>query len=92
VTLTDDQKKTVAEQLAGLEALEILPDDEAQKRYDALLETLTSHKDTLEAVGVRWPQSGGGGFQPPSGNPFKEESNAKALKSLQERLAAEPAK
>ena len=95
VTLADDQKTAVAEQIKGLEAMNSLPDDEAQKRFDALIEILTNHKDTLVAVGVRWPGGagpGGGGFQPPSGNPFKDEPNAKVLKALQDRLAAEPAK
>ena len=92
LSLGDDQKKAVEEQVRGLDAASELADEDAQKRLDALLETLANYKDTFVAAGYRWP--GEGGLRPPSdtSNPFTEESNAKALKSLQERFAAEPSK
>ena len=93
LTLGDDQKKAIAEQVRGLEAATELTDDDAQKRLDACSGVLADHKDTLVAAGYWWP--GQGGFRPPadSPNPFTDESNAKALKSVQDRFAAaEPTK
>jgi len=61
VTLVDDQKAAVAEQLVGLEELDYLPEADAQKRLDALFEILGEpNKDALSAVGVRWPAHWGG--------------------------------
>jgi len=92
VTLVDDQKAAVAEQLVGLEELDYLPEADAQKRLDALFEILGEpNKDALSAVGVRWPGAGGGGFQPPYPNPFHGPANAEALSSLQERMKPAPA-
>lgn len=92
LTLADDQKKAVDEQVRGLDAATELTDEDAQKRLDTLLSALANCKDALVAAGYRWP--GEGGFRPPANtpNPFTEEANAKALKSLQERVATEPAK
>jgi hypothetical protein len=91
VTLSEDQKKKVLEQLQGLEAKEELTDAEAGQRLDALLEALKDQQETLVAAGYRLP-----GQSPPrpsnSPNPFKEEKNAAALKSLQERWGKPAAK
>jgi hypothetical protein len=61
VELTEEQRKQVLEQLKGLKDVDDLPEDEAKKRLDALLALLEKHKDTLQAVGFRWPGAGGGG-------------------------------
>ena len=91
VNLTDEQKKKVREQLQGLGDQDDLSDDDAKKRLDALMEVVTpEQKETLEAAGARLP-----GRQIPiprpadaPKNPFKEEANAKHLKSLQDQLEA----
>ena len=92
LTLADDQKKAVEEQVRGLDAATELPEEDAKKRLDALLATLASHKDTLVAAGFWWP--GDSGFRPPADtpNPFTDEARAKSLKALQQRLTVEPAK
>jgi len=92
VQLNDEQKKKVREQLQGLEGQDDLPDEDAKKRLDALLDVLKDQKATLEAAGYRWPGEGFG--QPPSDapNPFKEEPNANRLKAIRERLGTPPAK
>jgi hypothetical protein len=91
VSLNEDQKKKVREQLAGLDAKNELPDEDAKKRLDTLLDVLKDQKETLESAGYRWP--GQKGFQrpPDDPNPFKAEKNAKALKSLQTWLGEAPA-
>lgn len=89
VRLTDEQRKKVQEQLRGLDAAEDLSADEAQKRLDTLLEILKDHRQALELVGYRWPSQGApSSFSAPPElpNPFKDEKNAKPLKSLQSRL------
>lgn len=89
IQLTDEQRKKVQEQLRGLDAAEDLSADDAQKRLDTLLEILKDHRQTLELVGYRWPSQGGPSsfsVPPELPNPFKDEKNAKPLKSLQSRL------
>jgi hypothetical protein len=87
INLADEQKPALDEQIRGLDTMDELADEEAQKRLDALLDLLADHKDTLVAAGYRWP--GDGGFRPPADtpNPFADGSAAEALKLLQERLA-----
>jgi hypothetical protein len=91
ITLTTEQQAKIREQLQGLDDKAELSDEEAKKRLDAILEIVKGNKDTLEAAGYNWPgqmPGGRGGFgQPPAPNPFKEDANAKHLKSLQEQLA-----
>ncbi len=89
LSLSDDQKKKVAEQVQKIEEPAELADEEAKKRLDALLDVLKDQRVMLEAVGYRWPSEGGGGFRPPadSPNPFKDEKNAASLKSLREQLS-----
>jgi hypothetical protein len=86
ITLTDDQKAKLAEQLAGLEAAEELKDDEAKKRMNAILEIFRDNRSTMEAAGYSWPDS------PPLSrpqqevpNPFTSAENGLPLKALQER-------
>ncbi len=89
VSLSEDQKKAVAEQLSGLDTAASVTTDEAQKRLDALLEILAPFRDTFEAAGFAWPDPG---TKKPPRVPIKltEEVNVKALKSLQERLGGAP--
>jgi hypothetical protein len=92
VTLSDDKRAKLREQLAGLEVMDELNDEEAKKRLEAVLDIVKGDKDTLVAAGYRWPDGGGpggggpGGSGPPPANPFKERENADHLKALQERL------
>jgi hypothetical protein len=87
VTLSDDQKARLREQLQGLDEKETLDDEEAQKRLDAILEVVKGDKETLQAAGYRWPGEGGGGRPMDVPNPFKEGPNADHLKSLQEEAS-----
>jgi hypothetical protein len=93
VDLDAAKKKQVLEQLRGLGEKDELKDEEAKAKLDALLKVLDGDRDTLEAVGYRWPGAAapgggrgrGGAAQAPP-NPFKEGDNGKHLKALQERL------
>jgi hypothetical protein len=83
INLTEEQQTKLREELKGLDEKEELSDDDAKKRLDAILEIVKDDKETLEAAGYRWPVR-----RPPDvSNPFKEEENAKHLKSLQEQLS-----
>ena len=89
IQLPEEERKRVQEQLQGLDAAEDLPEEDAKKRLDALLELLKGHRETLELVGFRWPTQGGpSSFSAPPEvkNPFKEEKNAKPLSALRSRL------
>jgi hypothetical protein len=94
VQLEGDKKKQVLEQLRGLGEKDELSDDEAKAKLEALLKVLGPDRDTLEAVGYRWPGAGaaGGGGRgrgrgaPEPPNPFKEGNNRDHLKALQQRL------
>lgn len=92
VRLSDQQKKTVREQLQGLDTMQELSAEEAKKRLDVMLETVKDQKGTLEAAGYRWP--GQSRFRRPADtpNPFLEEENAKALTSLRQQLDKPAAK
>ncbi len=89
--LNAEQRQQVRKQLEGLADKEELSDEEAKKRLDALLEVLEDHKDTLTAVGFRWPgeRGGGGGFGRPGqapANPFTAKAARKDLEALDRRL------
>ena len=89
--LSDEQRRKVWEQLAGLDRLEDLGEEDARKRHDALLGALKDDKDTLNAVNYRWSgPSGGparpGGGTPPPPNPFREGAAREQIQSLQKRL------
>ncbi len=91
ISLSEDRKKKVAEQIKNLEGLETLTDDEAKKRLEALLDVVKEDRASMEAAGYNWPGSGQGGFGGKSKdepNPFKTERNNKNLKALQERVSA----
>jgi hypothetical protein len=94
VELDGEKKKKVLEQLRGLGEKDELKDEEAKEKLDALLKVLADDRDTLEAVGYRWPgaaapagggRGGRGAAQAPP-NPFKQENNREHLKALQQRL------
>jgi hypothetical protein len=95
VNLTSEQKKALREQLAGLGDPDELKDDDAKKRLDAILETVKSHKETMELAGFRWPGPPAGGMSMGSApkkeapNPFKEGDNAKRLQELQKLVGKE---
>jgi hypothetical protein len=89
ISLSDDQRKAVLEQLSGLDTMETVTTGEAQKRLDALVEILAPHKDVLEAAGFQWPGTAARG--PASAqNTIADEANRKALKALLERLGGAP--
>jgi hypothetical protein len=88
VTLTAEQKKQVQENLKGLDDVDALRDEDAQKHLDGLVAALKEHKDTFEAAGFRWPGSPLGGG-PPLGmipNPFKVAPSSTQLHAVRERL------
>lgn len=99
LTLTDEQRTKVEAELNGLADLEELTEEEAEKRLKTLMTVVEKDKDTLAAVGFRWPGGGGGGAgggrpgmggpggPPEAKNPFKEGENADNLKGLQKTVA-----
>jgi hypothetical protein len=91
ISLKEDQQEELRKTLHGLDKLDELSTEEAQKRLSTVLAIVEKDKETLEAAGYRWPGQGGGGFRPPADtpNPFKDdEKNGTHLKSLQERLGS----
>jgi hypothetical protein len=89
VKLDAEQKKQVAENLKGLDTLDELTDEDAKKRLDGLLEAVKDHKETLQAAGFRWPDSGPAGLPlDMTKNPFRMEPNSKHLQALEERVGA----
>jgi hypothetical protein len=88
VTLTPEDRATIAEQLKGLDTADRVDDDEAKKRLDAITRIVEKDQMTLEAVGFRTAPApkGGGGAGKDNPNPFKEGATAQRLKSLVERL------
>ncbi|MER3415271.1 MAG: hypothetical protein C4297_03535 [Gemmataceae bacterium] len=91
VQLDPEEKKKLAEALAGLDQTEELAPDKAKEKLDAALKLLEKHKATLQAAGFRWPGEQAGapgrpGGQSPPPNPFKEERYQKSLQSLLGRL------
>jgi hypothetical protein len=87
ITLDDERKKGVREQLERLDKLDELSEDDAKRRLDALVEILKADREQFEAVGFRWPGQKTG-FQPPMEppNPFRIQANSDRLKALEERL------
>ncbi len=98
LSLTDEQRQTLAKQLDEFAEIKTLTDDEAEKKYNDLLALFDdAQKAKQEAVGLpfrRGGAGGGGGFggggtpPAPDANPFESEANANALKTLRERLTA----
>jgi hypothetical protein len=91
ITMSAEQCVLVAAALEGIETSEILSDEDAQAKHDALLATLDdSQKSLLDAIGLPRPPRGGGGAggAPPAadGNPFQQPASAEALARLRQRL------
>lgn len=93
LTLTPEERATVAQQLKGLDKANNVTDEDAKARLDTILKVVEKDRKALEAIGYRWPTPEGkgppkGGFAPPkdSPNPFNDAQAAERLKSLQERL------
>jgi len=88
--LSDEQRRKVREQLAGLDKLDALGEEDAQKRLGALLAALEDDKETLDAVNYRGPGPGGppgrGAPAPLPANPFREGAARGHVQSLQRRL------
>jgi hypothetical protein len=82
-----DRKAKVAEQLKDLDSIEMLSNEEAQTRLNALKEVLDKDNATLDAAGLDLARAGavGKGKEPPA-NPFKDGTNKTALNALRERL------
>jgi hypothetical protein len=83
-----DRKAKVAEQLKDLDTVEMLSNDDAQTRLNALKEVLDKDNATLDAAGLDLARAGtvGKGKEPPA-NPFKDGTNKTALNALRERLS-----
>lgn len=97
LTLTDEQRQTIAKQLDAFAELKTLTDDEAEAKHKELLALFDDQqKSKQDAVGLPrggFGGGGGGGFgggapPAPDANPFESEANAKALKTLRERLSS----
>jgi hypothetical protein len=85
IKLTDDQRTALAKALKDLDPEEAMTDEEAGKKLEALMKIVEGHKEALEAVGYRWPNT-----PPPMPlsevNPFSEGANKEHLKHLTERV------
>jgi hypothetical protein len=91
IEFTEERRAKVAEQLKGLGAIDVLTDEEAKKRLDALVEILKDDHATLEAAGYRVPGAAAGGGRggpggPPPPNPFFSPEPKKALEDLEKRV------
>ena len=97
IALTPEQTKAVQTALDELSAIEKLTDDEAKTKHEKLLALLDEkQRAQQEAIGLPFRRGGGGGMgggmgggapPDPEANPFADEANANALKSLRERLS-----
>ena len=98
IALTPEQTKAVQTALDELSALEKMTDDEAKANHEKLLALLDEKQQAKqEAIGLPFRRSGGGGGMgggmgggappDPEANPFADEANANALKSLRDRLS-----
>lgn len=94
LTLTAEERATLAQQLKGLQTSNNITEEDAKARLDTILKVVEKDRKALEAIGYRWPSPDGkgpakGGFGGPpkdSPNPFSEGPAGERLKSLQERL------
>ena len=97
LTLSQDQAAAVLEILAEAEAAETMTEDEAQKKYDALLavfnEEQTAKQEKIRlarsprGVGAVAPEEwGGAGEENENANPLKQAPNAEAVAALRQRL------
>lgn len=97
LTLSQDQAAAVLEILAEAEAAETMTEDEAQKKYDALL-AVFNEEQTAKQEKIRLPRSPRGGMgggprgmggaeeQNENANPLKQAPNAEAVATLSQRL------
>jgi hypothetical protein len=76
--LTDKQRGELVEQLAQIEDIDKVSDEDIQKHVDALLKILEPNKDALEAVGFHWPGAA---------NTPTPQTHSQHVKSLRESLA-----
>jgi hypothetical protein len=99
ITLSPAQRRTIAAQLAGLDAAADLSEEEARAKVQAIHQIVETDYEALAAVGYRAliPGKGNAGGGPgmakgppkePPPNPFKEGPAAQHLKSLLDRLMA----
>ncbi len=92
ITLSLEQMTSIQATLNELSAIEKLTDEEAKDKHEKLLALLDEQQQAKqEAIGLPFRRGGGGGMgggapPDPDANPFADEANAKALKSLRERL------
>jgi len=87
ISLNKEQQEKLREQLQDLNEKAELSEDDAKKRLDAIHDLVKSDKETLEAAGYRWPGPRGSNRPPATPpNPFKDEQNARHLKSLQDMV------
>jgi hypothetical protein len=90
LSLSEQQRSTIAEQLRELADKEDLSDDDAKARLEAILDSVKAERAILEAAGFRWPAQGGAGgipTPPAAANPFKGGENRERLLALQTSLA-----
>lgn len=89
LTLSQQQRSAISEQLKELADRDELSDDDAKARLDTILDTVKAERPILEAAGFRWPTQGAaGGIQtPPPTNPFKGGETRERLLALQIMLA-----
>lgn len=102
ITLSPAQAAAIADCLKDVEKAESMSDDEAKARHEKLLSLLDDgQKSRVAAIELpRPPRAGGPGGagpggpggrggpgQDPSANPFQQETDAKALSGLRQRLA-----
>lgn len=93
VSLNDDQKAKIREQLKGLADAKDLNPVDAQKRLEALLEILKNDRATLEAAGFVWPGDPKSVSPPPEKpNPFASDASSEHLKGLMGTLGEPKAK
>lgn len=97
IDLNQEQGASLAAALADVEKAEELTDDDAKAKHEAILALLDEgQKSQLDAIGLPRPPrgSGGGPGGPPRetpANPFQDETNAKSLQNLRDRIAASAA-
>jgi hypothetical protein len=84
--LTADQKRKIKEMLDSIDVKKAMSEEEAKKRLEELRDVVEPQRETLEAVGIFWPDT----TLPANidaDNPFKTDPNRKSLETLQKRLS-----
>lgn len=96
ITLTAEQAAAVNDCLRDVEKSALMSDDDAQAKHDQLMAVVNENqKARLEAIGLPQPaRSDGPGMMSASPslyndkNPFRQDAEGKAVKSLRERLVS----